>query len=240
MTLDQILVVDHESKWVRLLRQILTSAGFVVRVTHNGEQAVQIAADERPILVLAESCQLGEINGFDLVRRIRSFSDIPVIILSSSAEDDDVLRGFDAGADDYITKPFNSKILLARIKAVLYRSRCSAAVPIEIAISDLVINQAARQVTLNGLQIYLTETEYNLLLELATHSNQVMLHEQLLTAVWGPSYCTEVDYLRSYIHMLRRKLEKTPSQPTLIISRPGIGYMLVSAPSEASEAASSN
>jgi two-component system KDP operon response regulator KdpE len=178
---------------------------------------------------------VGEINGFDLVRRIRAFSDIPVIILSSSAEADDILRGFEAGADDYVTKPFHSKILLARISAVLNRCRGSAAAPVEITCSDVVINQAARQVKLNGLQIYLTETEYNLLLELATHSDQVMLHEQLLSAVWGQKYCSEVDYLRSYIHMLRRKLEKNPAQPRLIVSRPGIGYMLVSTPSEAPE-----
>jgi two-component system KDP operon response regulator KdpE len=232
MTLDRILVVDNESKWVHLLRQILTSAGFVVRVTNKGEQAVQIAADEHLLLVLTESCQLGEINGFELVRRVRSFSDIPVIMISSSAEDEDVLRGFEAGADDYVAKPFNSKILLARMKAVLNRCQGDPAAPIEITCGDLVIFQAARQVTLNGVQVYLTETEYNLLLELATHSDKVMLHEQLLSAVWGPKYFNELDYLRSYIHMLRRKLEKNPSQPTLIVSRPGIGYMLVSAPSE--------
>lgn len=201
-------------------------------VTNKGERAVQISAEECPALVLTECCLLGEINGFDLVRRIREFSDIPVIILSASGETGDILRGFEAGADDYITKPFDSKILLARIKAVLNRCRSNVAVPVEITCNNLVINQAARQVTLNGLQIYLTETEYNLLLELARHRNQVLLHEQLLMAVWGPKYCSEVDYLRSYIHILRRKLEKEPSQPTLIISRPGIGYMLVSAPSE--------
>jgi DNA-binding response OmpR family regulator len=106
------------------------------------------------------------------------------------------------------------------------------AAPADITCNNLIINQAARQVSLNGLQIYLTETEYNLLLELARHRNQVMLHEQLLMAVWGPKFCHEVDYLRSYVHILRRKLENSPSQPTLIISRPGIGYMLVSTPAE--------
>jgi len=204
-------------------------------LTNKGERAVQIAAEERPTLVLTESCLQGEINGFDLVRRIRKFSDIPVIILSTCAETADILRGFEAGADDYIAKPFDSKILLARIKAVSNRCRGNVAAPVEITCNNLIINQAARQVTLNGLQIYLTETEYNLLLELARHRNRVMLHEQLLMAVWGPRHCNEVDYLRSYIHMLRRKLENKPSQPTLIISRPGIGYMLVSAPSEVSE-----
>jgi two-component system KDP operon response regulator KdpE len=151
------------------------------------------------------------------------------------SETDDILRGFEAGADDYIAKPFNSKILLARIKALLNRCQDHVATPVEIICNNLVINQAACQITLNGMPIYLTETEYNLLLELARHRDQVMLHEQLLMAVWGPSHCNEIDYLRSYIHMLRRKLEDKPSQPTLIISRPGIGYMLVSAPLEVSE-----
>lgn len=234
MPLDRILVVDYESKWVHLLRQILTGAGFVVMATNKGERAIQLAAEERLALLLTESSLPGEINGFELIRRIREFSDIPAIILSNSAETGDILRGFEAGADDYITKPFDSKILLARIRAVLNRYRGNVATPVEIVCNNLVINQVARQVTLAGLPIYMTETEYNLLLELARHCNQVMLHEQLLTAVWGPKFRCELDYLRSYIHILRRKLESNPAQPKLIISRQGIGYMLVSAPSEGS------
>jgi two-component system KDP operon response regulator KdpE len=232
MTLGRILIVDHESKYVHLLRQILTTAGFAVMATNKGEQAIQIAAEEHPNLILTESHLQDEINGFDLIRRIREFYDIPVIILSVSAETDDILLGFEAGADDYIIKPFDSKILLARIKAVLNRSRGNVTAPADITCNNLVINRVARQVALDGSQIYLTETEFNLLLELASHHDQVMLHEQLLKTVWGPKFTNELDYLRSYIHMLRRKLENDPSQPELIISRPGIGYMLASAPPE--------
>jgi two-component system KDP operon response regulator KdpE len=235
MTADQILVVDPESKSVHLLRQILTAGGFAVRVSNKGEQAVQMVAEECPALILTEAYLTGGINGFELIRRIREFSDVPVIMLAASAETGDVLRGFEAGADDYVSKPFDSKILLARIKAVL--RRCpdrQTATPAEIVCNQLVINQVARQVSLRGVPVYLTETEYNLLLELARHRDQVMLHEQLLLAVWGPQFHNELDYLRSYVHILRRKLESTPSQPTLIISRPGIGYMLVSAPGESS------
>jgi two-component system KDP operon response regulator KdpE len=234
MTHDRILIVDGVSKSVHLLRQILTGAGYAALVTNKGEQAIQIVAEEQPALVLTDSYLPGDIDGYALVRRIREFSDIPVIILSASAETGDILHGFEAGADDYISKPFDSKILLARVKAVLKRCAGDVATPVEIICDNLVINQASRQVTLNGLHIYLTETEYNLLLELARHHNKVMLHEQLLMAVWGPQFRNDVNYLRSYIHILRRKLESDPTQPQLIISRPGIGYMLVSNPAEGS------
>jgi len=155
-------------------------------------------------------------------------------MLTASAKPEDILDGFDAGADDYITKPFDSKILLARLRAVLNRYRGRGMMPAEIICNNLVINQANRGVTLDGSDIYLTETEFNLLLELARHCNQVLLHEQLLMAVWGADFRNELDYLRSFIHILRRKLENDPSQPKLIISRPGIGYMLVSNHSEVS------
>jgi two-component system KDP operon response regulator KdpE len=226
--------VEHESKWVHLLRQIFKSAGFVVMAAHKGERALQMAAEEHFTLILTESYLPGEMDGFELVRRIRDFSEIPVIMLSTHIETEDILRGFEAGADDYIAKPFDSRILLARIRAVLKRCRGNMITPAEIICANLSINQAARQVALNGQPIYLTETEYNLLLELARHRDQVMLHEQLLLAVWGEKFYSEVDYLRSYIHILRRKLENNPARPELIISRPGIGYMLVSAPSNVS------
>jgi two-component system, OmpR family, KDP operon response regulator KdpE len=229
---DRILIVDSESKSAYLLRQILSNAGFAVLVTNKGDRAIGMVADEQPVLVITETSLPGEINGFDLIRRIREFSEIPIIIVSTSAETEDILSGFAAGADEYITKPFETKILLARLKAVLNRSKGRLSAPAEIICNDLTIDQAARHVTLSGQQIYLTETEYNLLVELARHRNKVMLHEQLLLAVWGPKFSNEVDYLRSYIHMLRRKLEIDPSRPALIISRPGIGYMLVSTPPE--------
>ncbi len=232
MPLERILVVDHESKSVHLLRQVLTSAGYTVAAANKGERALQLAAEEPADLVLVEAHLAGDMDGLELLRRIRQFSDVPVILLTTDPEADEMLRGFEAGADDFYSKPFDARILLARIKAVLKRCQGAAAQPVEIACGSLLINPASRQVFQNGLEIYLTETEYNLLLELAKHRNQVMLHEQLLLAVWGPKLGGEVDYLRSYIHILRRKLEANPSQPKLIISRPGIGYMLVSSPAE--------
>lgn len=226
MALDRILIVEPDSKIVHLLRQLLTDGGFRVLITNKGERAVQMAVEEQPILVLTETKFADEMNGTTLVKRLREFSDNPIMILSSNDKPEEILQCFEAGADDYITKPFDSRILLARVKAVLKRSQSALPIQTEISHNDLVIDLAARQVTLEGTQVYLTETEYNLLLEFARHRNMVLTHEQLLTAVWGPKFATEVDYLRSYIHILRRKLEKNPAEPALIVSRPGIGYML--------------
>jgi two-component system KDP operon response regulator KdpE len=232
MSQKTILVVESESKWAHLLRQILSGAGYVVLNANKSERALQVLAEENPSLVLSETGRMGEFDGLELVRRIRRFATLPVILLSSDNETESVLRGFEAGADDFIIKPFDARILLARVKAVLNRCENLVSVPAEITCDNLVIRLAARQVTLNGAEVYLTETEYNLLLELARHRNQVMLHEQLLTAVWGTKYRAEIDYLRSYVHILRHKLETNPTQPKRIISRPGIGYMLVSETAE--------
>ena len=139
-----------------------------------------------------------------------------------------MLEGFDAGADDYITKPFSSKVLLARIHAVLNRVRSAipALTVAQIECGDLCIDISRRYVTVAGNEVYLTATEYNLLYQLATHLDQVLLHEHLLTEVWGPEYRKDVDYLRSYIHHLRKKLERDPANPEMILNIQGVGYML--------------
>jgi two-component system KDP operon response regulator KdpE len=139
-----------------------------------------------------------------------------------------MLRGFDAGVDDYIKKPFSSKELLARMRAVLNRSPARGQAPPKVIIEcgDMSINLPKRRVRIGDRDVHLTPTEYKLLHELATHCNQVLLHEQLLTAVWGQEYRSDFDYLRSYIHLLRRKLEPDPSNPKMIVRVPGVGYML--------------
>lgn len=229
MEADRILIVDDEPKLIRLVREILQATGYEALAAIRGDQAIEMAAIEQPDLIILDIMLLGNMDGYEVARRIREFSDVPIIMLTAKIREADMLRGFEFGVDDYITKPFSSKELLARIRAVLNRTKDSyqARVEKEIVCGDLRIDLMRRAVWIDGREIHLTPTEYNLLHELAVHSNQVLFHEQLLTAVWGSEYRDEVDYLRSYVHVLRKKLESDPSNPKIIINSPGVGYMLV-------------
>ncbi len=229
MSEARILVVDDEPKLVRMVREILTATGYEVLVACNGIHAADMIAIEQPDLVLLDLILPGGMDGYEVARRVREYSDVPIIMLTAKVREADILHGFEVGADDYITKPFSAKELLARIRAVLKRVK-GEATPLaesEIAYGNLKIDLARRRVTLAGREIRLTPTEYSLLHELATHCDQVMLHEQLLTAIWGSEYRNDLDYLRAYIHYLRQKLEPDPANPKIIVSCPGVGYMLV-------------
>jgi two-component system KDP operon response regulator KdpE len=231
----RILVVDDEPKLARLVREVLTATGFDVMSTGSGENAVEMAALERPDLIVLDIVLSGAIDGYEVTRHVREFSDVPIIMLTAKAREADLLRGFDSGADDYLTKPFSSKELLARVRAVLKRARREPVAPVEseIVCGELKIDLARRHVTVAGKQVQLTPTEYNLLHELASHRNQVILHEQLLTAVWGTEYRDDLDYLRAYIRYLRQKVESDPANPKLIVTSQGVGYMLVCPESQA-------
>ena len=228
MNAGKILVVEDEIKLVQLLRRVLTATHFTVVTTGKGENAVEMAALEQPDLVLLDLVLADALDGYAVARRIREFSDVPIIMLTAKARESDLLRGYEAGADDYLTKPFSARELLARVRAVLKRTRRQAApVPeAEIECGPLRLDLARRRVVLAGNEVRLTRTEYNLLRQLAAHPNQVLLHDQLLTAVWGAEYRNDLDYLRAYIRFLRRKLEAEPSSPRLIVTVPGVGYML--------------
>lgn len=228
MNPQQILLVDDEPKLVRLVWEVLTATGFEVITTGSGREAVNLAAIEQPDLMILDVVLTDNIDGFEVARRVRDFSDIPIIMLTARVEETDVLKGFDAGVDDYITKPFSSKELLARVRAVLNRVNREIANNSEtdIICGGLYIDLARHRVTVDQKNIHLTRTEYNLLHELAAHRNQVLYHEQLLSAVWGPEYRDDIDYLRAYIRYLRRKIEPDPSNPTYIITFQGVGYML--------------
>lgn len=229
MSKQQILVVDDEPKLVRLVWEVLTATGFDVIATSNGREAVQQVALEMPDLVLLDIVLADDLDGYEVARQVREFSDVPIIMLTARVEEADLLRGFDAGADDYITKPFSAKELLARVRAVLKRSsheEAGAEIGSEILCGDLQIDLARRRVIKGGEVIHLTRTEFNLLRELAIHRNQVLLHDQLLVAVWGAEYRNDLDYLRAYIRYLRRKLETDPKNPEHIITQQGVGYML--------------
>ena len=226
MSEQRILLVDDEPKLVRLVWEVLTATGFEVIATGSGREAVKKVALEQPDLILLDIVLADEVDGYAVAREVREFSDVPIIMLTARVEEADLLRGFDAGADDYITKPFSSKELLARVRAVLKRSGREEPAVAEIVCGDLQIDLARRRVIRKGKNIRLTRTEFNLLRELATHRNQVLLHDQLLTAVWGSEYRDDLDYLRAYIRYLRRKLEIDPSRPQYIVTLQGVGYML--------------
>lgn len=226
MSQQRILLVDDEPKLVRLVWEVLTATGFDVVTTTSGREAVQKVALEQPDLILLDIVLADEMDGYEVARQVRQFSDVPIIMLTARVEEADLLRGFDVGADDYVTKPFNSKELLARVRAVLKRSSQEGPAVGEILCGDLHIDLARRRVTREGENLHLTRTEFNLLQELATHRNQVLLHDQLLTSVWGPEYRDDLDYLRAYIRYLRRKLEIDPANPKHIITYQGVGYML--------------
>jgi two-component system KDP operon response regulator KdpE len=224
---EKILVVDDEPRVVRLVREVLVATGFQVVAAGTGKSAIEMVALEQPDLVLLDILMPSGPDGYEVCRRIREFSKVPVIMLTAKAQETDMLQGFDVGADDYLTKPFSAKELVARVRAVLRRTTH----PEEIAsttltCNDLEIDFARRTVKVRGEQVSLTRTEYALLRQLALNANRVILHRDLLAEVWGPEYRDDIDYLRAYIRYLRRKLEADPSDPQQILTSPGIGYML--------------
>lgn len=224
---DKILVVDDEPRVVRLVTEVLGAMDYDVVAAVNGESAMEQVALEQPDLILLDILLPDGMDGYEICRRIREFSDVPVIMLTARAQESDMLHGFDVGADDYLTKPFSAKELLARVKAVLRRSRRPEEATTSLLICGaLEIDLARRMVQSRGEQVKLTPTEFALLRELALNMNRVILHEDLLKAVWGPEYRDDIDYLRAYIRYLRIKLEVDPSEPEYIVTSPGVGYML--------------
>ncbi len=224
---EKILVVEDEPRVARLVGQVLKAMDFEVLTAECGEAAVEAVAMEQPQMVLLDIMLGSGIDGFEVCRRLREFSDVPVIMLTARARDEDVLRAFDAGADDYLTKPFNSKELLARVRAVLRRSlRPEETVTTSWKCGELEIDFARRRIIVQGKSVPLTRTEFTLLRELALNADRVMLHEELLTRVWGPEYRDDVDYIRAYVRYLRRKIEPDPSNPRFILTCSGAGYML--------------
>jgi two-component system KDP operon response regulator KdpE len=223
-----ILVVDDEPKLVRLVSEVLTATGFKVLSTGKGENAIKMAAVEQPDLILLDIVLAGEIDGYEVARRVREFSEVPIVMLTAKTREKDLLLGFNSGADDYLTKPFSSKELLARLRAVLKRARHDPTMSeeTEIICGEMRMDLARRRVTIGGRVVHLSRTEYNLLYELAKNRNKVLLHQKLLSEVWGAEYRDDLEYLRAYIRYLRKKLESDPSNPKMILTSQGVGYML--------------
>ena len=224
-----VLVVDDEERLIRFVRANLESVGYRVITASDGWSAIDLAEADEPDLVILD-IMLPDMDGFEVCRRLREFSTVPIIILTAKVGEDDKVKGLRLGADDYITKPFGVKELLARVEAVLRRTKLSDDGRHQEAVltfEDVVIDFGKRKVKVGDEEVKLTATEYRLLYQLATNAGRVMLHEELLSRVWGQEYRGETDYLKVYIRRLRQKLEKDPREPQHILSRAGIGYEFV-------------
>jgi len=226
MAFARILVVDDEPHMVKLLQANLQAAGYEVVSAMDGNQALQAAQSEMPDLIVLD-IMLPGVDGYEVCRRIREYSAVPVLMLTARGSEMDLVRGFDVGADDYLVKPFSVNELLARVRAVLKRSKFVHDIiqHAPLAVGDLSIDFAKRRVTKGGEEIKLSPTEFKLLTELAVNANRVVLHEDLLRAAWGPEYGSEREYLRVYVHYLRQKLEDDPANPQRIVTHAGAGYM---------------
>lgn len=224
MAVPRVLVVEDEPKILRLIGRNLQAEGYTPILAGNGEAGLKLAAEEQPDLVLLD-LWLPDVDGLEVCRRLREFSQAPVIMLTARAREVDKLQGFRAGADDYITKPFSVREMLARIDAVLRRAKGTDPGEPVIRVGRLTLDLDRRQAQVNGNPVELTPTEYNLLSELMANCGKVMTHEQLLRAVWGPEYIDSVDYLRVYVSHLRRKLGDG-SGDNLITTVPGVGYVI--------------
>jgi len=222
----RILAVDDEKEILRALKTYLTGHGYEVVTAETGKDALSLCYGRRPDVILLD-LGLPDIPGLDIIREVRRASTTPIIILSVRSDDRDKVEALEAGADDYLTKPFSVSELLARIRVALRHAAGPLAQnePV-IPINGLTIDLARRQVTRDGQEVRLTPTEFNLLKTLARYAGKVVTHRMLLREVWGPEYGDESHYLHVYMAQLRRKLESDPQNPRFIITEPGIGYRL--------------
>jgi two-component system KDP operon response regulator KdpE len=226
----KVLVVDDEPQIRRALRTSLEAHGYDVATVGTGDEGVVAAAEAQPDLVLLD-LGLPDMDGTEVIRRIRGFSDVPVIVLSVRELMSDKVAALDAGADDYVTKPFGMEELLARARAALRRAGPDEPPQPTMRYGGLEVDLARRLVTSDGEQVHLTPTEYALLEALVTNPGKLLTHQWLLRRVWGQGYGTETTYLRTYIRTLRKKLGDEASAPALIVTEPGVGYRWIGEPS---------
>ena len=222
MSSAKILVVDDEPQIRRIMRTTMTSQGYEVHDARSGEEALEAVRDQRFDLILLDANMPG-IGGLEACRSIRASSEAAIIMLTVRSAEADKVAALDAGADDYVTKPFSMPELLARIRAALRRIPVTGDSAM-IQAGDLEIQPAARIVKVSGREVRLTPKEFDLLHYLAINPNVTIAHTKLLQAVWGPDYGDEVEYLRTFINQLRKKIEKDPAHPKHIITEPWVGY----------------
>jgi two-component system KDP operon response regulator KdpE len=218
-----VLVVDDDPQMLRAVSNALKARSYAVLTAEDGESALDVLAEEQVDLVLLD-LGLPDLDGHQVIERLRTWTETPVIVLSVRDAQDEKVAALDAGADDYMTKPFGTKELLARMRAVLRRATTDQAEPTVLRFNGLEIDLARQLVSLNGEPIHLTPTEYRLLEAMATNPGKLMTHRMLLQRVWGPGYGTESNYLRLYVRQLRQKLLDDPARPKWITTEPGLGY----------------
>jgi two-component system KDP operon response regulator KdpE len=220
----RVLVIDDERAIRRLLRASLSAHGYQVLEATSGREGLDAAASERPDLIILD-LGLPDLDGVDVTRRLREWSKAPVVILSVRGRDDEKIAALDAGADDYLTKPFSMGELLARMRVALRHAAQPADEPI-ITVGELTVDVARRLTTVGGREVALTPVEYSLLRTLAVYAGRVMTHAQLRREVWGPGYIGDGNLLRVSISKLRHKIEADPASPGTSLPKPGVGYRL--------------
>jgi two-component system KDP operon response regulator KdpE len=224
----RVLVVDDEPEIRRAVRLYLSGQAFTVEGAATGAEGMEMVARWHPDVVVLDLA-LPDMEGVDVCRQLRTWTEVPIIVLSVRTDDADKVAALESGADDYLTKPFSSRELAARVRVALRHATRAAGSPgaaDRFEAGALVIEYQRRRVTVAGREVHLTPTEYELLKYLAVHAGKVVTHRNLLQAVWGPEYETEDHYLHVFVGQLRRKLEPVPSRPRYLVTEPGIGYRL--------------
>ena len=222
----KILIADDDPQILRALRITLTARGYDVVVAHDGNEAISAAIDEHPDLVVLDLGMPGQ-TGIEVIEALRGWTEIPILVVSGRSESFDKVDALDAGADDYVTKPFAADELLARIRALSRRTPAVTDVPL-VKFGDVTVDLAAHIVTRAGAPVRLTPTEWRMLEVLLRNHDRLVTRETLLHDVWGPQYTTDTGYLRLYLAQLRKKLEPVPSAPRYLITEAGMGYRFAS------------
>jgi two-component system KDP operon response regulator KdpE len=221
------LIVEDEQPMVRYLRAAFTSHGFRVVEAPNGQEGLRQAATRAPDVVVLD-LGLPDMDGLEVTRRLREWSPVPIIVLSARGREDDKIRALDAGADDYVTKPFAVGELMARVRVALRHGARTTqeSGDTTVTVGELRVDRLRRQVFVGEAEVRLTPIEYRLLSALAQYPGRVLTHEHLLRQVWGPGYVQQHHYLRVYMAQLRHKIEREPSRPRYLLTEPGVGYRL--------------
>lgn len=223
MTPKRILVIDDEFQITRVLKRSLGAHRYDVRTAADGEAGMDTFNDFHPDLVITDLSMPG-MSGIDVCRAIRRISEVPIIVLSVKGEERTKVEALDAGADDFVTKPFGMNELLARVRASLRRGPSETQADAVVSLGDFTLDRGKREVSVNGSDVHLTPKEFDLLSYLIEHPDRVITHRTLLSQVWGGDYTEQTEYLRVFIGNLRKKIEPVPSKPRYILTEPWVGY----------------